>query len=106
MNIVIMVSANRDWEASVEHVGLLVEQLQLAGCRVAMVFFYGRSVAVGCRSERRWRELGKHVPLVLCRTMVEYYQVDEAQIDDCFQVGGMASWMQAVEQSDRCIEVS
>lgn len=101
-----MVSANRNWEESVEHVGLLIEQLQVAGCRLLMVFFYGQSVNVGYCPKQQWRKLGERVPLVLCRTMVEHYRLDESQIDDCFQVAGMATWMQAVEQADRCIELN
>lgn len=106
MKVVIMVNANRAWQESVRHAGLLVEQLRLLEQQLLMVFFYGQSVTVACRPEQQWREVGKHIPLVLCRTMVEHYQLDESQIDDCFQVRGMATWMQAIEQADRCIELS
>jgi sulfur relay (sulfurtransferase) complex TusBCD TusD component (DsrE family) len=108
MNICLLINPTHHWQESLDQaVQLACASVEL-GATLHSVFFYGSAVllAEDPAQQETWLELtkGTTARLLLCRTMLEHYDLpapDHPQLE----VVGMASLASAMEQADRTMEI-
>jgi len=108
MNICLLINPTHNWQESLDQAAQLISAALKAGATLHSVFFYGESVLLATEPnlQQNWLQLtaGTHARLLLCRTMLEHYDLpapDHPQLE----VVGMASLASAMEQADRTLEI-
>lgn len=111
MKFNLIINADSDWQSSCDEAMKLSQTITAAGHQLDMVFFFGHAVNIISSSETLecWRHWQKttDVDLCLCSAMVESHTnlKSEQQVKG-FKIVGLASWVNAMEQADKVIEIN
>lgn len=111
MKFNIIINASQNWQQSCQHALVMSQTIIDEGHEIGVVFFYGQSVKIIHSNEAAhdWMQWQKQhqVHLFLCSTMLEKENTKKiTNLDSCFQVVGLATWTNALENADKTIEIS
>ena len=112
MNFSIMINANQNWQHSLSQALSVVRLMDQRGHVVSAVFFYGQAINVLKHPEllSAWQswQAQSQANLMMCRTLLDH-QSDALAIAERtpgFTPVGMASWISAMESSDKTLELT
>lgn len=111
MKFCLVVNPSKQWRESIECVLSLAESMIASGHEINAVLFFGQAIKViqSPTHLRRWQhwQRSTQTPLLLCTTLLESDRLSTAaKQTDCFEVVSLGSWVQAVEQADKTVELS
>jgi len=77
-----------------------------SGHEIISVFFYGYAAKMAFIENDGWRKLAENkVQLIACSTLTEKFIEQNMKPLDYFHIAGLAQWIEAIEKSDKCIEL-
>lgn len=111
MKFNLIINATDRWQASCMQALQLCQAMVAEGHELGMVFFFGHSVKlIDTKTELHlWQKWQKthHIRLLLCSAMLEEHQVELSVTGiQSFEVGSLTSWINAIEQADKVIELN
>ncbi len=111
MKFNLIINATEAWDSSSTQALRLCQTILADGHELGMVFFFGHSVKIVnsaqlLHSWQQWQQASQ-IKLFLCSAMVHQHQVTLPGTEiEGFKVVGLASWIDAIEQADRIIELN
>lgn len=110
MKVAIMLNATIDWAETDRHGYQLVKSFLNNGHVISGVFLYGKSVYItnNPNTSKKWQKLteANHVPLIICSTMVEQYNLNQIASNSHLKIAGMAAWVKWSETADKVMELT
>ncbi|MCX7554956.1 DsrE family protein [Marinicella sp. S1101] len=110
MKFNLIINADSDWQDSCNEALKLCQSI-ITNHQLDMVFFFGHAVNIINVSEvlKQWQQWQQSsgVSLCLCSAMVELHtNLKPNQQVEGFKVVGLASWVNAMEQADKVVEIN
>mgnify|MGYP000005761901 FL=1 len=111
MNFSILINANQNWQHSLSQALSVVQLMNQQGHGVSAVFFYGQAINVLKHPEllSAWQDWQSQTQakLMMCRTLLEDQAEALATAEQTpgFTPVGMASWLSALESSEKTLEL-
>lgn len=107
MKFNLIINPSHQWQQSTAHALKLLHAMLKQGHEVMSVFFYGEAVNIAQHKElqQAWSELNDSTEFLLCRTMIEQFDI-APDLNVAFKVVGMGQLAVNMEQADRTLELN
>ncbi len=109
MKFNILINPTDNWLPSSQQALCLCQTIIEQGHEIGLVFFYGQSVNIlntenAMKDWQKWQQRHR-IQLCLCSAMLEKENLmNTAETKNSFSVIGLASWVSAIEDTDKVLE--
>lgn len=107
MKFNLIINPSHQWQQSTSHALELIRTMLNQGHQINSVFFFGDAVQIAQRKDlqQAWSNLNCTTDFLLCRTMIEEYDIKPV-LNNEFTIVGMGQLAINMELADRTVELN